>query len=72
MNTDGPDKFDQFMGWTRETGETIGEGLQWLTLHVEEVAVMSAAPIVLLTVWIIHRARKRNSEALVMRHARRR
>ena len=73
MNQNEPDKFEQFMTSVRESGKTIGEGLHWLTLHVEEVAFMTAVPIVALTILLVARAqaRRRNPKVSGMRHARR-
>lgn len=71
MNTNEPDKFEQFMGWTRETGETIGNSLQWLTLNVEMIAIASAAPIVVLVALVVIRARRRNPDMPGARRARR-
>lgn len=73
MNVEEPDKFEQLMGWVRQTGEAIGGWLQWLGLHVEEVAIGLAVPIVALTILLVvrARARRRNPEVSGMRHARR-
>lgn len=73
MNVEEPDKFEQFMSWTREAGESIGASLDWLARHVELVAIASAVPIVLLTILVVARtrARRRNPKVSGMRHARR-
>lgn len=71
MNVEEPDKFEQFMSSVRQTGEVIGEGLQWLGRNVETVAIVSAVPIMVLTVLVIARARarRRNPKVSGMRHA---
>lgn len=76
MNTNEPDKFEQFMGSVRETGEAIGAGFEWLGQNAQMVALVLAVPTLVLAGSLIMSIRwwrpKRNSEVSGMRHARRR